>query len=150
MFAGIWVSDPATFAFFFALRHPFQTQPDLQITPIEKIRLPLRSGDERPPILAGLQWIWAHPTLKAEISALLENKILAGKKADGRTGMNLWQIPVLGVVRLGLEAGWDRDGAPRQRRRARAPDAGRARHALGRRRQSFQPSNPAGQRCAAR
>lgn len=90
------------------MRHPFQTQPELQITPIEKIRLPLKSRDELPPILAGLQWIWMHPTLKAEIFGLLEGKILAGKKATGRTGMDLWQILVLGVVRLGLDADWDR------------------------------------------
>ena len=90
------------------MRHPFQTQPDLQITPIEKIRLPLRSRDELPPILAGLQWIWMHPTLKTDILARLEAKILAGKKATGRTGMDLWQILVLGVVRLGLDADWDR------------------------------------------
>ena len=92
----------------FALRHHFQHQPDLQITPIEKIQLPTRSRDELPPMLAGLQWIWTHPTLKAEIFALLEAKILAGKKATGRTGMDLWQILVLGVVRLGLDADWDR------------------------------------------
>jgi hypothetical protein len=90
------------------MRHPFQAQPDLQITPIEKIRLPLQSRDELPPILAGLQWIWMHATLKAEIFALLEAKILAGKQATGRTGMDLWQILVLGVVRLGLDADWDR------------------------------------------
>ena len=60
------------------------------------------------PILAGLQWIWMHPTLKGEIFALLEAKVLAGKKATGRTGMDLWQILVLGVVRLGLDADWDR------------------------------------------
>jgi transposase, IS5 family len=90
------------------MRHHFQSQPDLQITPIEKIRLPLKSRDELPPILAGLQWIWMHPTLKAEIFALLEAKILAGKQATGRTGMDLWQILVMGVVRLGLEADWDR------------------------------------------
>jgi len=90
------------------MRHHFPAQPDLQITPIEKIQLPLRSRDELPPILAGLQWIWTHPTLKAEIFALLETKILEGKKATGRTGMDLWQILVLGVVRLGLDANWDR------------------------------------------
>jgi transposase, IS5 family len=90
------------------MRHPFQAQPDLQLTPIEKIRLPLRSRDELPPILAGLQWIWRHPTLKAEILALLEAAVLADKKVTGRTGMNLWQILVLGVVRLGLDADWDR------------------------------------------
>ena len=90
------------------MRQHFQSQPDLQITPIEKIRLPLQSRDELPPILAGLQWIWMHPTLKAEIFTLLEAKILAGKQATGRTGMDLWQILVLGVVRLGLDADWDR------------------------------------------
>jgi hypothetical protein len=90
------------------MRHAFQAQPDLQLTPIEKIRLPRKSRDELPPILAGLQWIWMHPTLKAEIFALLEAKILAGKQATGRTGMDLWQILVLGVVRLGLDADWDR------------------------------------------
>jgi hypothetical protein len=90
------------------MRHPFQSQPDLQIIPIEKIRLPLKSRDELPPILAGLQWIWTHPTLKADIFALLGAKVLAGKHATGRTGMDLWQILVLGVVRLGLDANWDR------------------------------------------
>jgi len=90
------------------MRHAFQPQSDLQLTPIEKIRLPLKSRDELPPILAGLQWVWMHPTLKAEIFALLEAKILAGKKPTGRTGMDLWQILVLGVVRLGLDADWDR------------------------------------------
>ena len=105
MIAGILLSEPATFA---AMRHHFQAEPELQITPIEKIRLPLKSRDELPPLLAGLQWIWMHPTLKAEIFALLEAKILAGKKATGRTGMDLWQILVLGVVRLGLDANWDR------------------------------------------
>jgi hypothetical protein len=90
------------------MRQRFSPQPDFPITPIEKIQLPTRSRDELPPILAGLQWIWTHPTLKAEIFALLEAKILAGKKATGRTGMDLWQILVLGVVRLGLDADWDR------------------------------------------
>ena len=82
------------------MRHSYQAEPDLQITPIEKIRLPLKSRDELPPILAGLQWLWMHPTLRAEILALLEAAVMAGKRATGRTGMDLWQILVLGVVRL--------------------------------------------------
>ena len=90
------------------MRQRFEPSPGLHLTPIEKIVLPIRSRDELPPILAGLQWIWSHPTLKDEIFALLEAKILAGKKATGRTGMDLWQILVLGVVRLGLDADWDR------------------------------------------
>jgi hypothetical protein len=90
------------------MRHRYSPQPDFQVVPIEKIQLPTKSRDELPPILAGLQWIWIHATLKSEIFALLEAKILAGKQATGRTGMDLWQILVLGVVRLGLDADWDR------------------------------------------
>lgn len=90
------------------MRQLFPAQPEFGLTPIEKIVLPLKSRDELPPILAGLQWIWTHPTLKTEILALLEAKILAGKKATGRTGLDLWQILVLGIVRNGLDANYDR------------------------------------------
>jgi len=90
------------------MRQRYSPQPAFDITPIENIVLPRKSRDELPPILAGLQWLWMHPTLKAELLALVETKLLAGKKATGRTGMDLWQILVLGVVRLGLEADYDR------------------------------------------
>lgn len=90
------------------MRQRYPAQPELHLTPIEQIRLPLKSRDELPPLLAGLQWVWMHPTLKAELFALLEAKFLAGKPATGRPGMDLWQILVLGVVRLGLDADWDR------------------------------------------
>jgi IS5 family transposase len=108
MFAGIPLSDPATFDPIIPMRYLYQAQPDLQLTPIEKIRLPLKSRDELPAILAALQWLWMHPTLKAEILALIEAAVLADKKPTGRTGMSLWQLLVLGVVRLGLDADWDR------------------------------------------
>ena len=90
------------------MRHPDQAQPDWPSTPSEKMRLPLPSRDERPPLLAGRQWLWLHPPRKAESFALLEAKSLAGQQATGRTGMDLWQSLGLGGVRLGLDAGWDR------------------------------------------
>ena len=90
------------------MRQHYPPQPDLHLVPMEKIVLPLQSRDELPPLLAGLQWIWTHPTLRAEIVALLEAAILADKQATGRRGMDLWQILVFGVVRLGLDANWDR------------------------------------------
>jgi hypothetical protein len=90
------------------MRQRFPTQPGFHLLPIEKIVLPLHSRDELPPILAGLQWLWQAPALLAEVFGLLETHILAGKKATGRTGMDLWQILVLGVLRLGLGANWDR------------------------------------------
>jgi hypothetical protein len=80
----------------------------LDIIPIERIVLPANSRDQLPPILASLQWIWLHPALRAQIFQLLERVVLAGKKATGRPGMDLWQILVFGVVRLGLDADWDR------------------------------------------
>ena len=80
------------------MRQRFEGEPALNVIPIEKIVLPLRSRDELAPILAGLQWIWGHPTLRPEILGLLERKIMAGLKPTGRTGMDLWQILVLGVV----------------------------------------------------
>jgi hypothetical protein len=92
----------------FAMRQRYSPQSEFEVTPIEHIVLPRNSRDELPPILAGLQWIWTQRKLKAEILELLETKILAGKKATGRTGMDLWQILVLGVVRLGLDADYDR------------------------------------------
>jgi transposase, IS5 family len=90
------------------MRQRFKTEPDLNLTPIEHIVIPLHSRDELPAILAGLQWIWTHPTLKVALLNLLEKKVLAHKKATGRWGMELWQILVLGVVRLGLDANYDR------------------------------------------
>lgn len=91
-----------------AMRQRFESQPSFQLLPIEHMVLPLHSRDELPPILAGLQWIWSHSALRLEIFELLERAVLAGKKATGRPGMDLWQILVLGVVRLGLNADWDR------------------------------------------
>ena len=90
------------------MRKTFETAPALNVIPIEQMVFPTRSRDELPAILAGLQWLWMHPTLQAEILDLLKAKILAGKKVTGRTGMDLWQILVLGVVRLGLDANYDR------------------------------------------
>ncbi len=90
------------------MRQPFDSRPELALTPIEKILLPRDSRDELPPILAGLQWLWMHPTLKSAVLELLRRKVLGDKHLTGRPGMDLWQILVLGVVRLGLDANYDR------------------------------------------
>jgi transposase, IS5 family len=90
------------------MRKRFEVQLSLGQTPIEKVILPLKSRDELPPILAGLQWIYQTPEVNEPIFTLLEGKVLAGKKATGRRGLDLWQILVLGVVRLGLDCDYDR------------------------------------------
>lgn len=65
------------------MRKRFEVQLRLGQTPIEKVILPLKSRDELPPILAGLQWIYQTPEVNEPIFSLLERKVLAGKKATG-------------------------------------------------------------------
>jgi transposase, IS5 family len=90
------------------MRRRFDVQLALGLTPIERVQIPLKSRDELPPILAGLQWIFQTPEINEQVFALLESKVVAGKKATGRPGLDLWQILVLGVVRLGLDCDYDR------------------------------------------
>src|SRR6185436_14235143 len=90
------------------MRRRFEVQLALGRTPIERIHIPLKSRDELPPILAGLQWVFQTPEVNEKIFVVLEAKLMEGKKATGRPGMDLWQILVLGVVRLGLDCDYDR------------------------------------------
>ena len=90
------------------MRKRFDVQLCLGQTPVEKVVIPLKSRDELPPILAGLQWLWQNPQAHGQVFALLEQKINWGKQATGRPGLTLWQIRVLGVVRLGLDCDYDR------------------------------------------
>ena len=90
------------------MRKRFECQLQLGQTAIEKIQIPLKSRDELPPILAGLQWIFLTPEVNEEIFQVLEKKIRGNKKQTGRPGMDLWHILVLGVTRLGLDCDFDR------------------------------------------
>ena len=56
------------------MRKRFEVQLRLGTTAIEKVSLPLRSRDELPPVLAGLQWIFQTPELNRQVFELLEKK----------------------------------------------------------------------------
>jgi len=90
------------------MRKRFEVQLALGQRPIERVVLPVRSRDELPPVLAGLQWIFQTPELNRQIFELLEKKVVGAKKATGRPGLDLWHILVLGVVRLALDCDYDR------------------------------------------
>ncbi len=90
------------------MRKRFDAQISLGQTPIEDVIVPLKSRDELPPVLAGLQWIFKTSEISEEIFALLEDKISGGKQDTGRPGMDLWHVLVLGTVRLGLGCDYDR------------------------------------------
>jgi len=72
------------------------------------VPIPLKSRDELPPVLRGLQWIFQTPTINEQVFQLLEQKVIGSKQATGRPGMDLWHVLVLGVVRLALDCDYDR------------------------------------------
>jgi hypothetical protein len=90
------------------MRQRFARQLDLGQTPIEDVPIPLKSRDELPPVLRGLQWIFQTPEINEQVFQLLEQKVIGTKKATGRPGMDLWHVLVLGVVRLALDCDYDR------------------------------------------
>jgi transposase, IS5 family len=88
------------------MRKRFEIQYELGSTPIEEIEIDKRSRDELPAIIRGLQYIYTEPGINEEVFGLLEESIKPGKQ--GTKGMSLWEILVLGVVRLGLDVDYDR------------------------------------------
>jgi len=77
-------------------------------TPIAEIKINLKSRDDIPPLLLGLQHIYTTKALRHKVFAILEQQIKPGTdKKNGRPGMELWKILVFGVLRLNLD--WDYD-----------------------------------------
>ena len=90
------------------MRKRFEQQLSLGQVSIDQVTIPTKSRDELPPVLRGLQWIFQTPEVNEQIFALLETKVIGTKQDTGRPGMDLWQILVLGVVRLALDCDYDR------------------------------------------
>lgn len=75
---------------------------------ISKIEFDLRSRDEIPKLLMGLQYIYCTPEIREEVFRILEEMIPANISVKtGRKGMELWKILVLGTIRLNCN--WDYD-----------------------------------------
>jgi hypothetical protein len=82
---------------------------------IGAIYLDPKSRDDIPQLLRGLQHIYTEPALRARVFMILREvmpyRVTGQGKADagmGRPGMEQWRILVLGVLRLGLNADYDR------------------------------------------
>lgn len=75
---------------------------------IAKIKLDLKSRDDIPQLLRGLQHIYTSPSLRCEVFKILDEMIPKKvNKKNGRPGMDIWKIFVLGVLRVNLD--WDFD-----------------------------------------
>lgn len=90
------------------MRKNFEQQLSIDIIPIGEVKIPDNKRDELPATLKALQYIYVTPELNQAVFSLLEAAVLKGKKKTGRTGMDLWHILVLGVVRMSLDTNWDR------------------------------------------
>ena len=97
------------------MRNVLNPQMLLDGVDIGAIDLTTKSRDDIPQILRGLQHIYTEPGLRERVFAILQevlpNRVKGEGKADagsGRPGMEQWRILVLGVLRLGLNADFDR------------------------------------------
>ena len=87
------------------MRKVIEEQMQLGAVDISKIQFDLKSRDEIPPLLCGLQYIYCSTKIRSKVFTLLEKYIKLSK--TGRRGMDLWSILVLGTVRLSCN--WDYD-----------------------------------------
>ncbi|MGK5093326.1 ISNCY family transposase [Deltaproteobacteria bacterium TL4] len=75
---------------------------------ISRIEIDLRSRDEIPKLLLGLQGIYEDREVRKEVFGILEGIVPKGVDCkNGRPGMELWNILVLGALRLNCN--WDYD-----------------------------------------
>jgi len=75
---------------------------------ISEIKINPLSRDDIPQILQGLQYLYTTSTLREALFSLLEKLVPPGiDSKKGRPGMELWQIFVMGSLRLNLN--WDYD-----------------------------------------
>ena len=90
------------------MRKIFDPQLSFGQAPIDQIKIDMRSRDEIPKLLLGLQHIYCSPELRQEVFKLLET--MTSKKTNpktGRPGMDLWKILVAGTIRINCN--WDYD-----------------------------------------
>ncbi len=76
---------------------------------ISQVRIDAKSRDDIPQILRGIQYLYINEEIRHKLFAALE-KVIPKRidKNNGRPGMELWKIFVLGVLRLNLNCDYDR------------------------------------------
>jgi hypothetical protein len=89
------------------MRKVIELQMEFWKKDISKIKFDLKSRDEIPKLLMGLQYIYSTPKVRAKVFKILKKIVPIKKYKLGRPGMNLWKILVLGTLRLNCN--WDFD-----------------------------------------
>jgi IS5 family transposase len=76
---------------------------------IADIEIDLRSRDDIPQLLQGLQYLYTDKALRTEIFDVLKKLTPVETSTEhGRPGMTLWNILVMGSLRLNLNCDYDR------------------------------------------
>ena len=91
------------------MRSVSNSQLQLGESDIADIKIDTRSRDDIPQLLQGLQYLYTDKTLSSDIFNVLEKLIPEETSAEhGRPGMTLWNILVMGTLRLNLNCDYDR------------------------------------------
>ena len=65
--------------------------------------------DDIPALLLGLQYLYTHKETRETLFDLLEKEVLPGVDLNnGRPGMTVWGILVMGILKQGLNCDFDR------------------------------------------
>lgn len=76
---------------------------------ISQIKFDPKSRDDIPQILKGLQYLYTNSESRKKLFKVLEEKVAPkSDKMNGRPGMDLWKILVMGTLRLNLNCDYDR------------------------------------------
>lgn len=90
------------------MRKAIENQLKIGQNDIPNIFIDLKCRDEIPQVLLGLQHLYGNPDIRKTVFEILEAITPVEVSADkGRPGMDLWQILVLGTLRLNCN--WDYD-----------------------------------------
>jgi len=82
------------------MRKSFECQLSIGTTPINEVKIPLKTRSHIVALVATLQYIYVTPEWNEKIFSLLTAHILKDKKETGREGMSLWEMFVLAQIRL--------------------------------------------------
>lgn len=90
------------------MRKTFESQMTFGQIPIDQIKINMRCRDEIPKLLLGLQHIYCNPEVRLKVFNILKTMIPEDiDSRNGRPGMDLWKILVMGTIRLNCN--WDYD-----------------------------------------
>ena len=99
------------------MREIIRRQLELGEVDIGAIEISTKSRDDIPRLLRGLQYIYTTEAVRERVFEILAEVVPQRSEGEGlvstetgRPGMTQWQILVLGVLRQGLNADYDRIG----------------------------------------